>query len=123
TTWYWPVSSVTTERTFSISAGLDASTVTPGSTAPDASLTTPAIVAWAYVTAGVKAITAIHRHRVASFASARMSISFWLDVIRADVHPGRALACSGTGGVLSRPGHPSRTHERWGGRAAPGRRA
>ena len=27
---YWPVSSVTTERTFSISAGLAASTVTPG---------------------------------------------------------------------------------------------
>jgi hypothetical protein len=36
---YWPLPSVTTDRTFSISAGLDASTVTPGSTAPDASLT------------------------------------------------------------------------------------
>jgi hypothetical protein len=30
-------------RTFSISAGLATSTVTPGRTAPDASLTTPAI--------------------------------------------------------------------------------
>src|SRR5262245_40850918 len=39
---YWPVPSVTTERTFSISAGLAASTVTPGRTAPDGSLTTPA---------------------------------------------------------------------------------
>ena len=41
---YWPEPSVTTVRTFSMSTGLDASTVTPGSTAPDGSLTTPAIV-------------------------------------------------------------------------------
>ena len=34
---------MTALRTFSISAGLDASTVTPGSTAPEASRTTPAI--------------------------------------------------------------------------------
>ena len=40
---YCPVPSVTAERTFSMSAGLDASTVTPGSTAPDASLTMPAM--------------------------------------------------------------------------------
>ena len=44
---YWPPPSVTTVRTFSMSAGLAASTVTPGSTAPDASRTTPAIDAWA----------------------------------------------------------------------------
>ena len=37
---YCPEPSVTTVRTFSISAGLDASTVTPGSTAPEASVTT-----------------------------------------------------------------------------------
>src|SRR5688572_14793703 len=40
------------ERVFSMSAGLDASTVTPGSTAPVASFTVPAIVAvvvdWAH---------------------------------------------------------------------------
>ena len=36
-----PLSSVTVERTFSISAGLAASTVTPGSTAPEESVTTP----------------------------------------------------------------------------------
>ena len=42
---YWPVPSVTTDRDFSISAALDASTVTPGSTAPDASLTTPVMTA------------------------------------------------------------------------------
>ena len=44
---YCPASSVTTERTFSISAGLATSTVTPGSTAPDVSRTTPVIDAWA----------------------------------------------------------------------------
>src|SRR5689334_6630392 len=49
---YTPASSVTAERTFSMSAGLDASTVTPGSTAPDESLTTPVIDAWAYADAG-----------------------------------------------------------------------
>src|SRR6266850_5462522 len=49
---YWPVPPVTTDRTFSISAGLDASTVTPGSTAPDASFTCPAIDACARTIAG-----------------------------------------------------------------------
>src|SRR4051795_8334493 len=39
---YCPVSSVTPVRTFVISAGLDASMVTPGSTAPDVSRTVPA---------------------------------------------------------------------------------
>src|SRR5262249_39215188 len=43
TTLYWPSLSVTTVRTFSMSAGLAASTVTPGSTAPVVSRTTPAI--------------------------------------------------------------------------------
>ena len=38
---YWPVSSLTTVRTFSIRTGLAASTVMPGNTAPDVSLTTP----------------------------------------------------------------------------------
>src|SRR6478672_11067555 len=40
---YWPCVSVVTVRTCSMSAGLDASTVTPGITAPLGSLTTPAI--------------------------------------------------------------------------------
>src|SRR5689334_19738958 len=40
---YKPCPSVTTVRTFSISTGLAASTVTPGRTAPLASLATPAI--------------------------------------------------------------------------------
>src|SRR5688500_17114195 len=42
-----PCPSVTAVRTFSIRAGLDASTVTPGSTAPEESFTTPVIDACA----------------------------------------------------------------------------
>src|ERR1051325_6989107 len=49
---YWPVVSVMTERTFSMSAGLVASTVTPGRTAPDVSRTTPVMVACADAVAG-----------------------------------------------------------------------
>ncbi len=56
---YVPASSLTTVRTFSISTGLDASTVTPGSTPPDESLTTPAIEAWAYTMPGNSMIIAI----------------------------------------------------------------
>lgn len=39
---YTPFWSVTAERTFSMSAGLAASMVTPGMTAPDESFTVPA---------------------------------------------------------------------------------
>ena len=49
---YWPVSSVTARRVFSSKAALDASTVTPGSTASDESLTRPASVACADADAG-----------------------------------------------------------------------
>src|SRR5438552_11624229 len=49
---YSPALSVTADRVFSMSTGLDASTVTPGSTAPDVSLTTPVIDAWARAVAG-----------------------------------------------------------------------
>ncbi len=48
----WPLPSVTTDRSFSMSAGLAASTVTPGITAPEPSRTTPAIEACAYAMAG-----------------------------------------------------------------------
>jgi hypothetical protein len=41
---YRPSSSVTVVRTFSISTGLDTSTMTPGSAPPDSSLTVPEIV-------------------------------------------------------------------------------
>src|ERR1700676_2439957 len=41
---YWPEPSVVVVRTLSISAGLATSTVTPGSRAPETSLTSPAMV-------------------------------------------------------------------------------
>src|SRR5688500_10112756 len=53
---YCPLPSVTTLRTFSINAGLAASTVTPGSTAPDESRTTPSMDACANEIAGTAAI-------------------------------------------------------------------
>src|SRR6476660_635495 len=53
---YWPEPSVTTERVFSISAGLAASTVTPGRTPPEESLTTPAICACAKTVEGIAAM-------------------------------------------------------------------
>src|SRR4051794_20249405 len=49
---YSPFASVVTDLTFSISAGLLASTVTPGSTAPVASFTTPAKALCARAVAG-----------------------------------------------------------------------
>src|ERR1043166_2775527 len=49
---YWPVPSETADRVFSIRAGLATSTVTPGSTAPDVSFTTPVIDAWANARVG-----------------------------------------------------------------------
>ena len=71
---YWPVPSVTAVRTFSMSAGLAASTVTPGSTPPDASRTVPVREAWANTDAGssrttrsVKHFTAVRIQRVFPF--------------------------------------------------------
>src|SRR5215203_5245111 len=51
---YWPEPSVVAVLTFSISAGLGASTVTPGSTAPEASLTTPVMEACANTADGTR---------------------------------------------------------------------
>src|SRR5689334_18497251 len=45
---YWPLASVTAVLVFSSSTELAASTVTPGSTPPDESLTTPANAVCAY---------------------------------------------------------------------------
>jgi hypothetical protein len=49
---YWPLPSVTAVRVCSMRLGLDASTVTPGSTAPEPSVTTPAIAACAIASLG-----------------------------------------------------------------------
>src|ERR1044071_5776392 len=48
----WPLPSVVAVRTFSINTGLAASTVTPGSTAPEVSFTTPVMEACAIAAAG-----------------------------------------------------------------------
>src|SRR5437773_2033382 len=62
---YWPEPSVTAERVLSMSAGLDASTVTPGSTAPDASRTVPVTAACANSGTGSSRRTTNARHVVA----------------------------------------------------------
>src|SRR3954467_1523194 len=61
---YCPVPSVTAARVFSISAGLAASTVTPGSTAPDASRTVPVRDACANTVAGMRMTARAARHFV-----------------------------------------------------------
>src|SRR5205823_1870211 len=63
---YWPVSSLTTDRTFSINTGLAASTVTPGNTPPDASLTTPVIAACAKAAVGRSSIKTTGDTRLAN---------------------------------------------------------
>src|SRR6266550_1167900 len=73
TIWYWPIPSLTAERTFSISAGLAASTVTPGRTAPDVSFTVPTMLAWAYAVAGIDEMKRIQQDNRESFASTRIS--------------------------------------------------
>src|SRR6185503_13537401 len=64
---YWPPPSVTTVRAFSMSAGLEASTVTPGSTAPVASFTTPVMEACANAAEGIsRTSSTVARPRAAS---------------------------------------------------------
>ena len=65
---YCPVPSVVALRTFSMRTGLAASTVTPGSTAPDASRTTPAMVACADAVEG-------NRAAIATTASAHVTFT------------------------------------------------
>src|SRR5258708_23614774 len=67
---YKPALSVTALRTFSMSTSLDASTVTPGRTAPDVSLTVPVIAPWANTTVGAKIV---HTNTTAIVTRARMS--------------------------------------------------
>src|SRR5688572_847258 len=70
---YWPLPSVTTARAPSMSAGLDASTVAPGNTPPEVSLTTPVMDAWAYAAAGTTA-----SHVSTTDASRRYGLRFTL---------------------------------------------
>src|SRR6478672_10926857 len=52
-------------RTFSMSAGLDASTATPGSTAPEVSRTLPASV-WAEASVVLRRIRQTEKHKLSS---------------------------------------------------------
>src|SRR4030095_8224336 len=73
--WYWPEPSVTVVRIFSMSTGLAASTVTPGSTAPDVSFTTPVMDAWANAAVGR---TASRKSAAATRISTRLIRTSWL---------------------------------------------
>src|SRR6476660_1640967 len=84
---YWPVASLTTDRTFSIRAGLAASTVTPGNTPPDASLTTPVIAACAYAADG-RSSTADKISRAPRDRRRSLNIAFLL-TLRVDDGPAR----------------------------------
>src|SRR5262252_379354 len=87
---YCPEPSVMAVRVLSINAGLDASTVTPGSTAPDVSLTRPAIVVSANAVTGT-----INTHaRVATAHRARVRIILLLNNRRF------SLRCAGRGGIV-----------------------
>jgi hypothetical protein len=66
---YWPALSEVADRTRSISAGLDASTVTPGITAPELSRTVPAMVCAPAADAVSRSPTTTNIHR------ARLSIA------------------------------------------------
>src|SRR5439155_26100170 len=79
---YCPVPSVTPERTFSINAGLDASTVTPGNTAPEVSLTVPVMLACAYRIEGhspamTKTINRGNMRRIATLLFRVQSLPTW----------------------------------------------
>ena len=64
---YRPVPSVTATRLPSISNGLAASTVTPGSTPPVLSVTSPVICVWAKAAAGTKTTASATRNNFDSF--------------------------------------------------------
>src|SRR5687768_14186920 len=69
----WPVSSVTAVRIFSMRTGLEASTLTPGSTAPDVSRTTPVMEdCWPKATEGT---TRRNAETSVTWVSVRMTIS------------------------------------------------
>src|SRR5678815_2137564 len=79
---YFPAPSLTAERTFSIRAGLAASTVTPGRTAPDVSLTTPVSALWACAAPGSRANSPAATRTALSVRAYSLAISTILSVRR-----------------------------------------
>src|SRR5262245_12694982 len=114
TTRYCPVASVVTVRTFSIRTGLATSTVTPGSTAPDVSLTRPVTAPCARAAAGKHNnidSTAAPAARLACLSAIttrdgptiRVHLTKCLDAIR-------AAGLRAVGSELRDPAHPKRAH-------------
>src|ERR1700724_3683475 len=102
---YRPSLSLTAVRTFSIRAGLAASTVTPGSTAPDVSRTTP-VIDWADASDGIitaRASRVSSTRRLDALASTGIPSIHRLLRLRTDV--GAILQCGLTSHV---PGMRSR---------------
>src|SRR5580765_5189429 len=81
---YCPVPSVIDDRTFSISTELDASTVTPGRTAPDTSLTVPVIEDWARANVGNKTVNARRIHVLVSRCRESLPIDRLLRTVTGD---------------------------------------
>src|SRR5580765_2292849 len=81
---YWPAASVTTVRTRSMSDGLAASTVTPGMTAPVASLTTPAMLLplWANPSVGSRRRIASTTEHCSVLRTLTSQSGFHLDVVQ-----------------------------------------
>src|SRR5712675_2941548 len=76
---YWPAPSVTPWRDFSVSATLDASTATPGSTAPEGSRTMPASAACACAAVGSNSVQPNARHPAIRYIVLRMTSSPFSD--------------------------------------------
>src|SRR5688572_4028318 len=94
---YTPPESLTTERTFSMRAGLVASTVTPGSTAPDESLTTPLIDACARASDGTRATHTIAH--AAKRSALRIQFSWKISKLANSSLPQQAKPSPNQGGL------------------------
>ena len=116
---YDPSALVTAVRVFSMSDGLEASTVTPGRTAPEASLTTPVRLACARATDGTSSSNPIITHTA---RHERMNTPFGYILLIRDadlgpvVAPGRSVAPGfyGCCGALSTESSVGRGHRRLG---------
>src|SRR5439155_21362398 len=95
---YRPLASVTADFDFSISAGLAASTVTPGSTPPDSSFTVPAIWLCAAATIGsasthtIASRTPIQKRRRIDTTSLRKALK-GTDSVQAEQPPRQKNLC------------------------------
>src|SRR5688572_26957577 len=105
---YWPLPSVVAVRTFSIRAGLEASTVTPGSTPPDESRTVPVTDACANATEGRARNTTPTRYAATDLPILLLRFS-WRDrsgvIVTADKRARAAKYCLDRNARASGPRH------------------